>query len=121
MEKKELEFFRQMLNEQLNSILVRNEETRESMSEDAETYAETVDRATAESSRAFALRLLERDRKIVHKINQALKKIDDGSFGICEECGDEIAFARLQARPMTTLCIECKKAEEEKERLYNGD
>jgi DnaK suppressor protein len=66
------------------------------------------------------LRLRDRDRKLVKKIREALSRIEDGTFGICEMCGEEIAIARLKARPVTTLCIECKSRQEEEERL-RGD
>ena len=79
-----------------------------------------ADRATAESDRAFTLRLRDRERKLIKKIQQALTRIEEGEFGVCVECGEEIGTARLKARPMTTLCINCKSKQEEDE-MVRGD
>jgi DnaK suppressor protein len=90
------------------------------MSENRESYADPTDRASAESDRTFTLRLRDRDRKLIKKIEEALERIENGTFGICEACGEEIGIARLKARPVTTLCIECKSKQEEDEKL-RGD
>ncbi|SDN62086.1 transcriptional regulator, TraR/DksA family [Desulfonauticus submarinus] len=117
MQPQDYEFFRNMLLEMKNEILAKGESTLEDMSEDVEVYADPADRATAESDRAFTLRLRDRDLKLVKKIDEALARIEDGTFGICEECGEEIGLARLKARPVTTLCIQCKSKQEEEEAL----
>ncbi len=70
------------------------------------------DRATAESELNFTLRMRERNNGLVRKIEQALKRIDEGTFGICEECGEDISEGRLKARPITTFCIDCKRKQE---------
>ncbi|WP_456324958.1 RNA polymerase-binding protein DksA [Desulfonauticus submarinus] len=117
MQPQDYEFFRKMLLEMKNEILAKGESTLEDMSEDVEVYADPADRATAESDRAFTLRLRDRDLKLVKKIDEALARIEDGTFGICEECGEEIGLARLKARPVTTLCIQCKSKQEQEEAL----
>lgn len=120
MEQKDLQFFKDMLNGMLDETAKKSEETIEDMTESGEVYADPADRATAESDRAFTLRLRDRERKLAKKIQQAVDRIDDGEFGICQECGDDISIARLKARPMTTLCINCKSKQEADEAV-RGD
>ena len=120
MEAKDIQFFRDMLNAMLEEILQKGQATIDDMTETVEVYADPADRATAESDRAFTLRLRDRERKLIKKIQQAIQRIDDGEFGVCVECGDEIGIARLKARPMTTLCINCKSKQEEDE-MVRGD
>ncbi len=120
MEAKDIQFFRDMLNAMLEEILQKGQATIDDMTETVEVYADPADRATAESDRAFTLRLRDRERKLIKKITQAIQRIDDGEFGVCVDCGDEIGIARLKARPMTTLCINCKSKQEEDE-MVRGD
>ncbi len=120
MEAKDIQFFRDMLNSMLEDILQKGQATIDDMTETVEVYADPADRATAESDRAFTLRLRDRERKLIKKIQQALTRIEDGEFGVCVECGEEIGIARLKARPMTTLCINCKSKQEEDE-MVRGD
>jgi len=120
MEAKDIQFFRDMLNAMLEDILQKGQATIDDMTETVEVYADPADRATAESDRAFTLRLRDRERKLIKKITQALQRIEDGEFGVCVECGDDIGIARLKARPMTTLCINCKSKQEEDE-MVRGD
>ena len=120
MEPKDLEYFKNMLEQQIEDIQNVSENTLEDMSESVEMYADPADRASAESDRTFTLRLRDRDRKLIKKIRAALARIEKGEFGICEECGEEIGIARLKARPVTTLCIKCKSRQEEEEKL-RGD
>jgi DnaK suppressor protein len=82
-----------------------------------EALPDLGDRASAESDQTFSLRLLERGQKLTKKIEEALERIEDGTFGICEACGGEIAFRRLKARPVTTLCIDCKTDQEHQEKM----
>lgn len=116
MNQKELEFFREALNKMLNDILQKGQETIEDMTESGQVYADPADRATAESDRAFTLRLRDRERKLIKKIQQAITRIDEGEFGYCVSCGEEISIARLKARPVTTLCIACKSKQEDEEK-----
>lgn len=120
MEAKDIQFFRDMLNSMLEDILQKGQATIDDMTETVEVYADPADRATAESDRAFTLRLRDRERKLIKKIQQALTRIEEGEFGLCVECGEEIGTARLKARPMTTLCINCKSKQEEDE-MVRGD
>ncbi len=120
MDPKDIEYFRGVLNQSLDEILQQGQATLEDMTDTNEVYADPADRATAESDRAFTLRLRDRERKLIKKIQQALKRIEDGEFGICAECGEEIGIARLKARPVTTQCINCKSKQEDDERV-RGD
>ncbi|WP_419788164.1 RNA polymerase-binding protein DksA [Pseudodesulfovibrio sp.] len=120
MEAKDLQYFKDILNGMLDDILQKSEATIEDMTESGELFADPADRATAESDRAFTLRLRDRERKLIKKIQKAIDRIDDGEFGLCQECGDEISIARLKARPMTTLCINCKSKQEADEAV-RGD
>ena len=124
MDPKDIEFFRKLLTEMLNGIVRQGDETIEDMTDTVEVYADPADRATAESDRAFTLRLRDRERRLIKKIKEALDRIDDGSIAgkapghdrsICEECGDDISVPRLKARPVTTQCIHCKSRQEEEE------
>jgi DnaK suppressor protein len=120
MQTNDLEFFKEYLSQMMDDIQRQGDATFEDMSENAEHYSDPTDRASAESDRTFTLRLRDRDRKLIKKINEALERIDDGTFGVCEDCGDDIGIPRLKARPMTSLCIECKNIREEEERLNDG-
>jgi DnaK suppressor protein len=114
MERERLESFRELLNERLKAILEEAEKTVKGMTNDRDSFPDPTDRANLETDRNFLLRIRDRERKLIGKIKEALARIDDGTFGICEECGEEISEERLKARTMTTLCIDCKtKAEEE--------
>jgi len=111
------EEFRAILTERLNQLLNEANKTVSDMTGEVENYPDPTDRATLESDRNFELRIRDRERKLISKIREALERIEDGTFGICEECGEEISEARLKARPVTTLCIDCKKKQENDERL----
>ena len=80
-------------------------------------FPDMGDQATAETDRNFMLRLRSREQKLIKKIDDALDRIDNGTFGICDDCGMEINIKRLDARPVTTLCMECKTQQEEEERI----
>ena len=115
MEQKDLDYFRDLLNGMLGEALQKGEATLEDMNDAVEVFADPADRATMESDRAFTLRLRDRERKLIKKIQAAIQRIDDGEFGVCEECGEEIGVPRLKARPVTKLCIQCKSKQEEEE------
>ena len=83
----------------------------------SENLPDLGDQATAVADQNFMLRLKEREQKLLKKIDEALDRITQGTFGVCESCGGEISFKRLQARPVTTLCIECKTKQEEDEKV----
>jgi DnaK suppressor protein len=114
MKKERLAYFRELLNERLQVLLNEAEKTVTGMTNDKNTFPDPTDRANLETDRNFELRIRDRERKLILKIKEALARIEDGTFGICEECGEDITDERLKARPVTTLCIECKtKAEAE--------
>ena len=86
------------------------------MTDQNQNVPDPNDRATIESGRSFELRIRDRERKLLSKIDEALERVAEGEFGICEDCGEEIGLKRLEARPVTTLCIDCKTIQETKER-----
>jgi DnaK suppressor protein len=116
MEKATQLMFKEILTRRLNELLEEAEKTVAGMTDTEETFPDPTDRATLESDRNFLLRIRDRERKLIMKIREAMQRIDDESFGICESCGDDISIDRLQARPVTTLCIECKRKQEANER-----
>ena len=116
MDKKKIEEFRRILIERRDAILAEAEKTVLGLTDGKENFPDPTDRATVEWDRSFTLRIRDRERKLLKKINEALKRIDDGVFGICDECGEEIGDARLRARPVTTQCIDCKTAAEAREK-----
>jgi DnaK suppressor protein len=108
--------FKDLLLKRLDELYVEAERTVAGMTDTEETFPDPTDRATLESDRNFMLRIRDRERKLILKIREALQRIEDGTFGTCEVCGDEIGIDRLLARPVTTLCIECKRRQEAQER-----
>lgn len=117
MEQKDLQDFRGQLESMLEEIQRKGQSTLENMSDSNQIYADPADRAAQESDQFFTLRLRDRDRKLIKKIREALERIENGSYGICEGCGGDISIPRLKARPVTTLCIDCKSRQEEEEKL----
>jgi DnaK suppressor protein len=117
MEKEKVEFFEELLNERLEKLLSEAEKTVEDMSDDEETFPDPTDRASLESDRNFLLRIRDRESKLIVKVKEALERVENDTFGICEVCGEEISEERLKARIVTTLCIDCKTEEEEKEKI----
>jgi DnaK suppressor protein len=116
MDKEKQEYFRRFLKQQLDELISEAGKTVVTMTDKEEHFPDPTDRASLESDRNFLLKIRERERKLILKIKEALKQIDDGTFGICEICGGEITEERLRARPVTTQCIECKMEEEAKEK-----
>ena len=117
MDKEKIEEFRQILIERRSAILAEAEKTVSGLNNDGkENFPDPTDRATVEWDRHFTLRIRDRERKLLKKIEEALERIDEGVFGICEDCGEEIGEARLKARPVTTQCIDCKTAAEAREK-----
>jgi DnaK suppressor protein len=100
--------FRKVLESQMNGLLEEAEKTVNGMTAEKDTFPDPTDRALLESNRNFQLRIREREGKLLKKIQEALSRLDDGTFGVCEECGEEIGVERLRVRPVTTLCIACK-------------
>ena len=117
MEKKKIDYYRNLLTKKMEDLLTEAEKMVVDMIDEEETFPDPTDRASLESDRNFLLRIRDRERKLIVKIREALERIENGTFGICEVCGDEISEERLEARPVTTLCIDCKTDEEEKEKI----
>lgn len=112
-----LEVFRTMLIQKINELLTEAGKTVSEMTNGKENFPDPNDRASLESDRNFELRIRDRERKLIMKMQEAIKRIDDGTFGICEACGGPISEKRLMARPVTTDCIECKTKQEKLEKL----
>ena len=117
MNSEKLEYYRSVLQEEMRALLEEAGKTVSEMTNDTTNFPDPNDRATQESDRTFELRIRDRERKLINKIREALERIDDGTFGTCELCGEEISEGRLKARPVTTLCIDCKIEEERKEKI----
>ena len=117
MDKERLEYFKDLLTKRREGLVAEASQTIVEMSDDEETFPDPTDRASLETDRNFLLRIRDRERKLIMKIDEALERIEDSTFGICELCGDDISEERLKARPVTTLCIDCKTDSEEKEKI----
>ncbi|HLG19361.1 MAG TPA: RNA polymerase-binding protein DksA [Bdellovibrionota bacterium] len=116
MTKKKLDMFRGIITGRMNELVKQARASLGDLTEAQENYADMTDQASAEIDRNFLLRIKDRERKLILKMKEALERIDDGSFGVCEICGEGIDEERLKARPVTTQCIECKTEMEEQER-----
>jgi DnaK suppressor protein len=112
MKKKDIEYFRGFLNKRLEELLSHADNTVSGMTTPKENFPDPTDRASLEADRNFMLRIRDRENKLIKKIKKALDRIETGSFGVCEKCGEDISVKRLKARPVTTLCIDCKTKEE---------
>ena len=117
LDKKQLIYFKNLLNKRLDDLLTEANRTVTGMSDVKENMPDPADRATLESDRNFTLRIRDRERRLIGKIKDALERIENGTYGICESCEEDISDERLKARPVTTLCIECKKRQEDEERI----
>ena len=117
--KKQLEAFEKQLNDWLDELESAQSESVEAMHKEEQTaFPDPTDQASVETERNFDLRIKGRERRLIRKIEKAIKRLQDGEFGICEGCGDDIGLKRLQARPVTTLCIDCKTEQEQEERTH---
>ena len=105
-----------MLNDQLNGLLKQSKEALHDLTDVRSTDADALDLAVSESNRDFSLRLADRERRLMGKIRHALGRIQEGEYGVCEQCGEPITYKRLLARPVATLCIDCKTEAEQLER-----
>jgi DnaK suppressor protein len=111
--KKEVESLRVILEEQLKELLSQSREAVTTLTEVRETDADPLDVAVTESNRDFVLRMADRERKLLSKIQHALERMQNGEYGVCESCGAPITYGRLMARPVATLCIDCKTEAEQ--------
>jgi len=116
MKPEKMDYFRALLLSRINDLLNGAEKTVAEMTDEQENFPDPNDQASLESDRNFELRIRDRERKLIAKMQEALKRIDDGTFGLCDTCGGPISEKRLQARPVTTQCIDCKTKEEKMEK-----
>ena len=116
MDENKLDFFRNELENKKRDIVDEAGKTMNEMTDHTSNVPDPNDRATIESGRSFELRIRDRERKLLSKIYEAIARIDEGTFGICEDCDEEIGLKRLEARPVTTLCIDCKTNQETQEK-----
>ena len=121
MNPRQREYFRQKLENWKEEILKESRETLDNLQEESQNHPDMADRASSESDRALELRTRDRQRKLIAKIDAALKRIEDGTYGYCEETGDPIGVARLDARPIATLSLEAQEMHERRERVYRDE
>ncbi len=119
MNKKDLKRFKTMLEESKRQLLLSAKKTlTEESSFDTDDLPDEIDLASSEYSQSMIFRLRDREKFLLAKIDKALARIENGGFGICEKCEEEISMKRLEARPVTTLCIRCKEEQEQKEKSF---
>lgn len=112
MDEATLKYFKEFLTNRLSDLINQADDTVERMINQKETFPDPTDRASHEANRNFMLRIRDREHKLINKIKDALERIEQGTFGICETCEEDISIERLKARPVTTQCIDCKTKEE---------
>ena len=117
--KEQLVMFERLLLNQKKELLQETVRAVQEMNEPNDSFADPTDRASWESESTRDLRIRDRERKLIDKIEETLRRIEDGTFGECEECGEVISLGRLKARPVTTLCIACKAEQEADEHRPN--
>ena len=121
MNENQVEYFREKLLNWKKSILSESKDTIKGMKEETRNIPDVADRASEETDRALELRTRDRQRKLISKIDAALRRIDDGSYGYCEESGEPISLKRLDARPIATLSVEAQERHERRERDHRDD
>jgi len=121
MNPRQREYFRRKLEAWKEELLRESRETLDNLQEESSNHPDMADRASSESDRALELRTRDRQRKLISKINAALKRIEDGTYGYCEETGEPIGLARLDARPIATLSLEAQEMHERREKVYRDD
>jgi RNA polymerase-binding transcription factor len=121
MNDRQREYFRRKLLVWKEELLEESKATIASLQEDNTAAPDIADRATSETDRAVELRTRDRQRKLIAKIDDALRRIDDGSYGYCEETGEPISLSRLEARPIATLSLEAQERHERRERVHRDD
>ncbi len=117
MKPERLEFFRNLLNERLEALIKDAESGVGDLVSEKENLPDSIDLATHESNRDFTLRMRDRERKLIYKIREAVGRIEEGEYGECVVCGEDISEGRMLARPVTTHCIDCKTEAEQQERV----
>jgi DnaK suppressor protein len=121
MNERQLEYFRQKLLSWKEDILRESRETLSHLQAETENHPDLADRASSETDRALELRTRDRQRKLISKIEEALRRVEDGSYGYCEDTGEPISLARLEARPIATLSLEAQERHERRERVHRDD
>jgi DnaK suppressor protein len=121
MNERQREYFRQKLLDWKEDILREARETLQHLQDENQNHSDLADRASSETDRAIELRARDRQRKLIAKIDAAIQRIDDGTYGYCEETGEPIALKRLEARPIATLSLEAQERHERRERVYRDD
>jgi DnaK suppressor protein len=121
MNERQREYFRQKLLDWREEILKEAKETLQHLQDENQNHPDLADRASSETDRAIELRARDRQRKLIAKIDEALQRIDDGTYGYCEETGEPISLKRLEARPIATLSVEAQERHERRERIYRDD
>jgi DnaK suppressor protein len=121
MNERQREYFRLKLTAWKEDILKEARETLAHLQTENENHPDLADRASSETDRAIELRARDRQRKLIAKINEALARLDDGSYGYCEETGEPISLKRLEARPIATLSVEAQERHERRERIYRDE
>jgi DnaK suppressor protein len=116
MKKEDLEYFKTLLTNRLAELVSHADDTVSGMTRPKENFADPTDRASHEAERSFELRIRDREHKLIKKIKKTLVRIENGTFGRCDTCEEEISIERLKARPVTTQCIDCKTREEDMEK-----
>lgn len=120
MDKETLEMFKNSLQEQLEDLTLSFKQTVSRLIGQENLHADPLDRASSERDQGFLLRIRDRESHVIDKIRDALERIEDGSFGICESCGDDIPIERLKVRPVAIRCIKCKVKEEQLEARHRN-
>jgi len=121
MNERQREYFRKRLLAWREEILAESRETLEALQLESHNHPDYADRASSETDRSIELRARDRQRKLIAKIDAALKRIDEGTYGYCEETGEPISLRRLDARPIATLSIEAQERHERRERVYRDE
>ncbi len=121
MNERQLEYFKQKLLDWKEDILRESRETVSHLQKETENHADLADRASSETDRSLELRTRDRQRKLISKIDEAMRRIEEGAYGYCEETGEPIGLARLEARPIATLSVEAQERHERRERVHRDD
>jgi DnaK suppressor protein len=121
MNERQREYFRVKLLDWRDDILKEAKETLQHLQDESQNHPDIADRASSETDRAIELRARDRQRELISKIDAALQRLEDGTYGYCEETGEPISIKRLEARPIATLSIEAQERHERRERVYRDD
>jgi DnaK suppressor protein len=121
MNQRQRDYFREKLLHWKDEILAESRETLEALQAESQNHPDYADRASSETDRSIELRARDRQRKLISKIDAAIQRIDEGTYGYCEETGEPISLKRLDARPIATLSIEAQERHERREKVYRDD